>query len=122
MDGLRDLRRMVQEGRVKETEFQSQVIELARTPGWRVAHFRTVRVLRGNGAVRYMTPVQADGAGFPDLFMVRRERAIAAELKRQTGSTTSEEQKEWLARLEETPVETYKRRPSDWDQIVTILR
>ena len=107
---------------MKEAQFQSQVIELARTLGWRVAHFRAVRVLRGNGAVRYMTPVQADGAGFPDLFMVRRERAIAAELKRQTGSTTSEEQKEWLARLEETPVETYKWRPSDWDSIVEVLR
>lgn len=107
---------------MKETEFQSQVIELARRLGWFVAHFRSVRVQRRDGTVRYMTPVQADGAGFPDLFMVRRERALAAELKRQTGGKTSDEQKEWLARLEETPVETYKWRPSDWDQIVTILR
>jgi hypothetical protein len=50
-----------------EAQFQQQVIDLARLCGYRVAHFRTVRVQRKGGSVYYTTPVQADGAGWPDL-------------------------------------------------------
>lgn len=47
---------------ISEAELQSAVIELARTLGYRVAHFRAARTAQG-----WRTPVEADGAGFPDL-------------------------------------------------------
>ena len=44
--------------------------------GGRVAHFRPPRTVHG-----WRTAVAADGAGFPDLVMVRGSRLLAAELK-----------------------------------------
>lgn len=105
---------------MKETVFQQQIIDLAHVFHWRVAHFRTVRIQRRNGSVHYATPVQADGAGFPDLILVRPPRVIAAELK--TGTKPSDEQKQWLADFGATPVETFVWKPSDWDEITETLR
>lgn len=107
--------------RVAEAEFQRQVIGLARMLGWRVAHFRTVRVLRGNGSVHYATPVQADGAGFPDLIMVRGERLLAVELKAKRG-VVSDEQRAWLDAFGSVHAEVYVWRPGDWDALTEVLR
>jgi hypothetical protein len=46
---------------LSEAAFTDAVIELARLGGWRVAHFRPARTASG-----WRTPVQGDGAGFPD--------------------------------------------------------
>lgn len=110
------------EGAVSEAAFQAQVIELAHVLGWRVAHFRGARVQRRDGSVRYQTPVQADGAGFPDLVMVRGGRLIVAELKSARGRTRAE-QEAWLASFEGVPgCEVYVWRPRDWDAIAGVLR
>ncbi len=107
---------------VSEEVFQGQVIELARMLGWRVAHFRGARVQRRDGSVRYQTPVQADGAGFPDLVMVRGGRLIVAELKSARGRTRAE-QETWLAAFEGVPgCEVYVWRPRDWDALAGVLR
>ena len=107
-----------------ESVFQKDVIELAHTLGWRVAHFRSVETKRQG----WQTPVQADGKGFPDLILVR-DRVIAAELKRdrdKTGKDTrrepSVEQVEWLEAFRAAGVEAYLWRPSDVDEIFDILR
>lgn len=76
---------------MKEAELQKAVIELARRLGWRVAHFRTSQSQTG----RWLTAVQGDGAGYPDLTMLRRDRIVAAELKAK-GNKTSPAQDEWL--------------------------
>lgn len=81
--------------KVSERAFQTDVIELAQTYCWRVAHFRAVRVQRKNGDVYYETPVAADGKGFPDLILVRQDRLIAAELKVPPNKPTPE-QIAWL--------------------------
>jgi len=103
---------------LKERDFQNQVIELARLKGWLVAHFRPGMMRSGN----WVTPVQADGAGFPDLVMVHPEagRVVFAEIKSSAGRLTRA-QKRWLAALEMTPAEVYCWRPQDWDNIVAIL-
>ncbi len=115
------MRASMDRGRLAEADFQRQVIGLARVLGWRVAHFRTVRVLRRNGSVHYATPVQADGAGFPDLVMVRGERLLAVELKAKRG-VVSDEQRAWLDAFAAVRAEVYVWRPDDWDALAEVLR
>lgn len=102
---------------ISEAAFQQQVIHLAKLRGWRVFHARAAMNARG----RHMTPVAADGAGFPDLLMTRGNRVIAAELKRETGRL-SPKQVEWLVAFEETPVETFVWRPRDWNELEETLK
>ena len=74
--------------RMSEAAFQALVIELAQRRGWVVAHFRPAIV-----AGRHMTPVAADGAGFPDLCMAHaRHGIIFAELKAARGRLTVDQQ------------------------------
>jgi hypothetical protein len=106
--------------KVTEADFQATVIKLAQYLGWKVAHFRGVRVLRANGSIRYQTPVQGDGRGFPDLVLVRRKRLIFAELKSEKG-VLSPEQKEWLEAVEAGGGEAYTWRVHDMDEIQAVL-
>jgi hypothetical protein len=111
---------------LREDDFQQQVIELARVYGWRVAHFRAAQTARG-----WRTPVEADGAGFPDLVLVRAPEIIFAELKSARG-TVSTDQRDWIAALslveegiaqrtgappEDRLVEVNVWRPADFDTI-----
>lgn len=98
-----------------EREWQAQVIQFARLCGWKVAHFRSARTLRG-----WRTPVGADGEGWPDLFMTLGARCLAAELKvgkRQPAIA----QENWLAALRLAGVEVYVWYPYQWDEIVEVL-
>jgi hypothetical protein len=104
-----------------EEEFQAQVVEFARLLGWRVASFRRVRVQDRGGAVHYETPVGADGAGWPDLCAVRRERLIFIELKIGKNRTTLEQER-WLLLLEAAGVEAHVWRPEQWSEIEAALR
>lgn len=102
-----------------EKEFQDQVIQLARLKRWRVAHFRPAKVQRADGTTYYETPVQADGAGFPDLILVR-DRLIAMELK--VGSNEpSEAQMQWIEAMVEAGVPAFVLYPKDWRLIEEIL-
>jgi len=107
--------------KITEDAFQSQVIALARLYGWKVAHFRSVKVAKANGRVQYMTPVQADGAGFPDLILIhaRTGRIIAAELK--VGARLTKQQQAWLDGLKLCGLDTRVWRPSDWEEIKDAL-
>ena len=97
---------------LNEPQLQEAIIECARAFGWRVAHFRPARVLRG-GRESWETPVAADGKGFPDLVLVRGDRLIFAELKKDTG-TLRPDQELWLSALRLTPVEVYLWKASRW--------
>lgn len=67
-----------------------------------------------------MTAVGADGAGFPDLCMVRGHRMVYAELK--VGKNKpSDRQWYWLCRLAEAGAKTYVWYPKDWPQIEDVL-
>lgn len=92
-----------------EAELQDAVIELAHLFGWRVAHFRAARTKSG-----WATPVAADGKGFPDLMMARRERLIFAELKSAKGKLTLE-QEEWMSALRHTGSTLAVWYPRDWE-------
>lgn len=94
-----------------EKALTANVIDVARIFGWRVAHFRSVPVKRGPGVV-WQTPVQGDGAGFPDLVLVREE-VLWIELK-VGGNTLSQLQAEWLEALREAGEEAFVWTDSDW--------
>lgn len=103
--------------RMAEGDLLRGVLDLCRVLGWRTIHIRPARTAYG-----WRTPVQGDGEGWPDLFAVRGDRAIAAELKADRGRTTSE-QDAWLAALEAAGVETHTWRPADYpDAIAEVLR
>lgn len=105
----------------RESDFQAQVIQLARLLGWRVAWFRPVRVQRRNGTVYHETPVGADGKGWPDLILTRAGRLVAAELKSERGRLTAE-QAAWISALRAAGVEVFLWRPSQWREIEEVLR
>jgi hypothetical protein len=99
---------------VTEAQFQRSVIELAQLNGWKVAHFRPAQNAKGV----WRTPVAADGAGFPDLVLVK-DRVIFAELKTDKGRVRPD-QKEWLEALDRCAT-TVIWRPRDWPTILATL-
>jgi hypothetical protein len=106
---------------MKESEWLQQIIDLLHTYRYTVAHFRSVRQQRADGSVFWSTPVQADGARWPDLVAVRDRRIVVIEAK--VGrNKASAEQKHWLDILEMAGAESYVFYPSDWDEMVKILQ
>jgi len=130
---------------MSEEAFTTQVIAMAKARGWLTAHFRPAMTKRG----KWVTAVQGDGKGFPDLVLVRREvvrmsdtpdrcfhgvvifaqpnipcefpgRVIFAELKSMRGALT-EEQQEWIDTLKAAGQEVYVWRPSDIEEIERVL-
>jgi hypothetical protein len=92
---------------ITERDFQRQVLDLAGILGWTVYH-----------------PMLSKWSerGWPDLSMVRPPRFVLAELKRETGKT-SPDQDRWLGMLGSCPgVEVYLWRPSDIETIAGVLR
>ena len=103
---------------ITEQAFMQQVIDLARWYKWRVAHFRPAMTKQG----RWVTAVQADGIGFPDLVMCRSTRLIFAELKSEKGKVTKE-QTDWFFALTLVRfVEVHIWRPRDIDEIDDTLK
>jgi hypothetical protein len=103
-------------GSLTEAQFQQRILDYTKITGWRVAHFRPARTATG-----WRTPVQADGAGFPDLIAVRADRIVSIEVKAERGRVSSE-QDDWLAALTEAGVKCYVAYPADWDEIAEVLR
>jgi len=94
-----------------ERDFQRCVLQIAKLFGWRTAHFRPART----AACTWHTPVEADGKGFPDLMLLRRDQMLVREIK--VGSRKlSPEQTAWI--------EAYPGvwRDTDWDLIEDELR
>lgn len=102
--------------KLSEREFMAQVLQLAKMHQWRVAHFRAGMNQRG----RWMTAVQADGAGFPDLLLLRGGARMVVELK--VGKNkTSPEQDEWLRAFNAASVPAFVWTPNDWQIIERVL-
>lgn len=90
-----------------EDDLLTDVLDLAKLYGLRVAHFRPARTDRG-----WRTPVQADGKGYPDLTIAGPGGVLFRELKSATG-TMSSEQREWAASLESAGADFAVWRPAD---------
>lgn len=106
--------------KMSEAEFQKHVIRFAQSRGWRVAHFRRVKVQRKNGSIYHETPVAADGTGWPDLFLVRDAKCLAMELKVKPNKPSAEQDR-WLTDLMLAGVEARTYYPDDWQEIIDLL-
>ena len=100
---------------VPEKDFQKQFLQFAKLMGWHRAHFRPGM----NGRGTWQTAVAGDGAGFPDVVLVR-ERVVWIELKSDVGKL-SDEQEVWRDKLFLAKQEWYLWRPRDWPTIQTVL-
>jgi hypothetical protein len=109
---------------ISEAAFQRAVIELAQRCGYLCAHFRPARTATG-----WRTPVEGDGAGFPDLILSHATEPwrplIVAELKTMRGTVTPE-QRRWLDSIADGSSEDYVIvrvwRPVDWPEIELLLK
>lgn len=100
-----------------EDQFQRSVIDLAHLLGWRVAHFRPAKTRHG-----WRTPVQADGAGFPDMVLCHpRHGVLYRELKSHTGQLSAY-QVEWLEALRSAGADAGVWRPSNFARLADELQ
>lgn len=93
---------------ITEREWQSQVQRLASSLGWKFYHAPDNKPVNGR--------IQKVVAGFPDLVLVKAERLIFAELKREQG-IVADAQMEWLEALKLTGAECYIWRPSNMREV-----
>lgn len=98
-----------------ERQFQDAFLEFAGLLGWRRLHIRVART-----ATSWRTPVQGDGAGFPDNLLLRRDRGIVAELK-SVGGRMTDRQQEWIAAFLAAGFEAYCWTPLDLEEIAAVL-
>lgn len=100
---------------------QQAIIKLARQLGWRVGHFPPISTTRG-GKTWWLTPVAADGKGWPDLMLVR-DRLVVIEVKGD-GDRLRPEQEQWLIAFRLAGVEAHVITPTHWlaGDVDTILR
>ena len=91
---------------ITESEFERQVKQLAATFSW--SYYHTWRSIH--------SPV-----GFPDCVLAKPGRLIFAELKSEVGKV-SQKQQEWLDTLRAAGQEVYVWRPSQFDEVVEVLK
>lgn len=88
-----------------ESQFQAQIIQLAKLYGWKIYHTHDSR---------------KSEAGYPDLCMVKGTRLLFAEVKTDIGKM-SPAQKEWFQALKAAKVECYLWRPMYWDCVQEVI-
>lgn len=92
---------------MSEEDLKTTVIDMCRTLGLLVAHFRPAQTAKG-----WRTPIEADGAGFPDLVIVGPGGVLFWETKSAKGKA-SKDQKCWLARLNQAGAQARLIKPCD---------
>ena len=98
-----------------ESEFQRQVLDFAVMSGWQTFHVRAGRTIDS-----WRTPGSGTMAkGWPDLVLVKGDRLIFAELKRDGAKPTAEQ--EWVGSILDEVAEYHVWRPSDWSGIEAAL-
>jgi hypothetical protein len=90
---------------ISEKEFMALIVREAKAKGWKVMHHFDSR---------------KSEKGWPDLFMVRGNRAIALECKTDTGKPT-QDQLDWIVALGRTGIAADIVRPCHWDRILKAL-
>lgn len=94
---------------MSEDQLLDHVLETAKTFKLRTAHFRPAQVRSG----KWVTPVQGDGKGWPDVVVVGPGGSLFRELKAE-GKYPTPEQKVWLAWLTAAGEDAGVWKPRDW--------
>ena len=101
---------------LSEADFLKQVTQLAEIRQWSWLHLRPAMTQHS-----WRTPISGPlGKGWPDLLLVRRERILFVELKRE-GAKPTPEQVDVLGILGGVG-ETAVWWPQDWETIERVLR
>lgn len=100
---------------ISEAEWQSSVMAYARLNGWLVYHPPANVPSKNGGHIQHVV------AGWPDLAFAREGEFFLAELKRETGKTTPDQDK-WIATLRTAGVEVHVWKPSDDREMKERLR
>ena len=95
---------------ILEAAFQKKVVDLAVALGW------------PRKFIYHTHDSRKSGKGFPDLVMARPPRLVFIELKKDKNSYVTPEQQDWLAVLKQCNQERYLWRPSDWPEILEVLK
>lgn len=106
---------------MNEAELTMSVLDQLSLYGWRAIHHRPARLPSGRIVTAFWGP---SAKGWPDIFAVRRDRAVAIELKVK-GKKPTPEQMEWLTALDGVAgIEAYFWNDKDWQSgaISKILR
>lgn len=90
-----------------EKQLQRSVLQLARITGWTLTY--------------HTFDSRKSSSGYPDLVLVRPPRVLWVELKRD-GERPRPSQQEWIDALRASGQEVYVWTPSDWDEIMRVLR
>ena len=98
--------RQVMDEAVTEADFQENVRKAALSLGWKLYHSWSA---------------QHSEAGFPDCFLLRGTRSLVLELKKE-GENPTPAQREWLAAFNDTHIEAWVVRPSDFEWLLEKLR
>lgn len=93
---------------MSENELLRSVLDMARLFGLMTAHFRTAQARSGN----FVTAVQGDGKGYPDLTIAGPGGVLFRELKSARG-VLSPEQKRWRDRLAASGADFAVWQPAD---------
>lgn len=101
---------------ITEAQFQKTVIEMAELFRWRWYHAPENRPVAGRSG----TYIQNVRKGFPDLVLVKGDRLIFAELKRELGPLQPGQQ-DWLDAVRAAGAEAYLWRPSNMAQVREVL-
>jgi hypothetical protein len=91
---------------MSENDLKDTVIGMCHALHLLVAHFRPAQIRPG----KWVTPVEADGAGFPDCVITGPGGVAFAELKAE-GKYPSAEQRVWLNKLAKAGADVYVWRP-----------
>jgi hypothetical protein len=93
---------------ISEDDLKRTVIDMCHAFGLLVAHFRPAQIRPGV----WVTPVEADGAGFVDLVIVGPGGVLFWELKSTTGPVSTD-QARWLTALLAAGAVAWVVRPRD---------
>lgn len=108
--------------KLSERAWQGQVLQLARLFRWAFWHDNATNAPRRCPRCKEPIRIPRNTKGWPDLFLLRDDTLVIAELKAESGAPTHE-QREWLERFRRVRrILVVVWKPRDLDAVQAALR
>jgi len=108
--------------KLTERAWQADVLKIARLFGWRWWHDRATNFPRACPKCKAPLRIPRNDAGWPDLFMVRGDTLVVAEIKSDRNYPTPE-QREWLEAFRQVRrIVVVVWKPKDAQKVAEVLR